>query len=119
MTREELAVMTDDENADFSTGQASDLDKGPADVHVPAAVNAAIDEFLFGGQPAAFFYMTGPAMLSAVHRVGAPRQRLWAKLGIGRHCSVFRRDRAAPPVRRPDCVESQSLAAMELDEDAY
>jgi alkylation response protein AidB-like acyl-CoA dehydrogenase len=61
------------------------LDEGLGDVHVPATVNAAINEFLFGAQPAAFFYMTGPAMLSVMHRVGTPQQRRWAELGIERN----------------------------------
>ncbi|MDT5131145.1 MAG: hypothetical protein QOE41_456, partial [Mycobacterium sp.] len=36
------------------------LDEELGSVHVPATVNAAINEFLLGGQPAAFFYLTGP-----------------------------------------------------------
>lgn len=60
------------------------LDEGLGDVHVPASVNSAINEFLFGGQPAAFFYLTGPAMLSVMHRVGTPQQRRWAEIGIER-----------------------------------
>ncbi len=61
------------------------LDEGLGDVHVPASVNSAINEFLFGGQPAAFFYLTGPAMLSVMHRVGTPQQRRWAEIGIERN----------------------------------
>lgn len=61
------------------------LDEGLGDVHVPAAVNSAINEFLFGGQPAAFFYLTGPAMLSVMYRVGTPQQRRWAEIGIARN----------------------------------
>src|SRR5882757_9637877 len=61
------------------------LDEGLGDVHVPAAVNAAINEFLFGAQPAAFFYLTGPAMLSVMYRVGTPQQRRWAEIGIERN----------------------------------
>jgi alkylation response protein AidB-like acyl-CoA dehydrogenase len=61
------------------------LDKDLGDLHVPATVNAAINEFLLGGQPAAFFYMTGPAMLSVVHRFGTPTQRRWVELGIERN----------------------------------
>jgi hypothetical protein len=61
------------------------LDKDLGDVHVPQPVNAAINEFLFGAQPAAFFYMTGPAMLSVMHRVGTAEQRRWAELGIERN----------------------------------
>jgi alkylation response protein AidB-like acyl-CoA dehydrogenase len=61
------------------------LDKELADMHVPSTVNSAINEFLFGAQPAAFFYLTGPAMLSVVHRVGTPQQRRWAELGIERN----------------------------------
>jgi hypothetical protein len=64
---------------------AAGLDEGLGDVHVPATVNSAIDEFLFGGQPAAFFYLTGPAMLNMVHRVGPPQQRRWAEIGIERN----------------------------------
>ncbi|PXX07667.1 acyl-CoA dehydrogenase [Mycolicibacterium moriokaense] len=61
------------------------LDEGLGDVHVPAAVNAAVNEFLFGAQPAAFFYMTGPAMLSVMYRAGTPQQRRWAEIGIARN----------------------------------
>lgn len=61
------------------------VDKELADVHVPSPVNSAINEFLFGAQPAAFFYMTGPAMLSVMHRVGTPEQRRWAEIGIERN----------------------------------
>jgi alkylation response protein AidB-like acyl-CoA dehydrogenase len=61
------------------------LDEGLGDVHVPAAVNSAINEFLFGAQPAAFFYLTGPAMLSVMYRVGTPQQRRWAEIGIERN----------------------------------
>jgi alkylation response protein AidB-like acyl-CoA dehydrogenase len=61
------------------------LDEGLGEVHVPATVNSAINEFLFGAQPAAFFYLTGPAMLSVMYRVGTPQQRRWAELGIERN----------------------------------
>jgi alkylation response protein AidB-like acyl-CoA dehydrogenase len=61
------------------------LDEELGSVHVPATVNAAINEFLLGGQPAAFFYLTGPAMLSVLYRVGTPQQRRWAELGIERN----------------------------------
>jgi alkylation response protein AidB-like acyl-CoA dehydrogenase len=61
------------------------LDEGLGDVHVPAAVNSAINEFLFGAQPAAFFYLVGPAMLNVVHRFGTPQQRRWAEIGIERN----------------------------------
>jgi len=61
------------------------LDEAIGDVHVPAAVNSAINEFLFGAQPAAFFYMTGPAMLSVMYRAGTPQQRRWAEIGIARN----------------------------------
>jgi alkylation response protein AidB-like acyl-CoA dehydrogenase len=61
------------------------LDEGLGDVHVPAAVNSAINEFLFGAQPAAFFYMTGPAMLSVIYRAGTPQQQRWAEIGIARN----------------------------------
>jgi alkylation response protein AidB-like acyl-CoA dehydrogenase len=61
------------------------LDEELGSVHVPATVNAAINEFLLGGQPAAFFYLTGPAMLSVLHRVGTPQQRRWAEIGIERN----------------------------------
>jgi alkylation response protein AidB-like acyl-CoA dehydrogenase len=61
------------------------LDEGLGEVHVPATVNSAINEFLFGGQPAAFFYLTGPAMLSVMYRVGTPQQRRWAEIGIERN----------------------------------
>ena len=61
------------------------IDEGLGDVHVPAAVNSAINEFLLGGQPAAFFYLTGPAMLNVLYRVGTPQQRRWAEIGIERN----------------------------------
>ena len=64
------------------------LDEELGSVHVPATVNAAINEFLLGGQPAAFFYLTGPAMLSVLYRVGTPQQRRWAELGIERNWGV-------------------------------
>jgi alkylation response protein AidB-like acyl-CoA dehydrogenase len=61
------------------------VDEGLGDVHVPAAVNAAVNEFLFGAQPAAFFYMTGPAMLSVIYRAGTQQQQRWAEIGIARN----------------------------------
>ena len=61
------------------------LDEGLGDVHLPAAVNSAVNEFLFGAQPAAFFYMTGPAMLSVMYRAGTPQQQRWAEIGIARN----------------------------------
>jgi alkylation response protein AidB-like acyl-CoA dehydrogenase len=61
------------------------LGKELADVHVPATVNAAINEFLFGAQPAAFFYLTGPSMLQVMHRFATPQQKRWAEIGIERN----------------------------------
>jgi len=54
-------------------------------VRAPATVGLAINEFLFGGQPAAFFYLDGPPMLDVLYRVGNDQQRRWAVLGVQRH----------------------------------
>jgi alkylation response protein AidB-like acyl-CoA dehydrogenase len=51
----------------------------------PASVGCAINEFLFGGQPAAFFYLVGPPMLDVLYRVGNAQQRHWAALGMERN----------------------------------
>jgi alkylation response protein AidB-like acyl-CoA dehydrogenase len=54
-------------------------------VRAPASVGCAINEFLFGGQPAAFFYLVGPPMFDVLYRVGNAQQRHWAALGMERN----------------------------------
>ncbi len=54
-------------------------------VHAPVSVGCAINEFLFGGQPAAFFYLVGPAMFDVLYQVGNAQQRHWAALGMDRN----------------------------------
>ena len=51
----------------------------------PATVRWGINEFLVGGQPAAFFYLAGPPMLEVLYTEGNEQQRHWATLGIERH----------------------------------
>jgi hypothetical protein len=45
----------------------------------------AINEFLFGAQPAALFHPVGPLMLDLLYRVGNAQQRHWAALGMERN----------------------------------
>ena len=61
------------------------IDEGVGGTDVPATVTWAINEFLVGGQPAAFFYLVGPAMLNVLHQVGNDQQRRWARLGVQRN----------------------------------
>jgi len=51
----------------------------------PASVGCAINEFLFGAQPAAFFYLVGPPMFDVLFRVGNAQQQHWAALGMERN----------------------------------
>jgi hypothetical protein len=54
-------------------------------VRAPAGVGCAINEFLFGAQPAAFFYLVGPLMFDVLYRVGNAQQRHWAALATDRN----------------------------------
>jgi alkylation response protein AidB-like acyl-CoA dehydrogenase len=54
-------------------------------IRAPATVRWAINEFLVGGQPAAFFYLAGPPMLQVLYTEGNEQQRHWAALGIERY----------------------------------
>ncbi|MCP9272331.1 acyl-CoA dehydrogenase [Mycolicibacterium arenosum] len=51
----------------------------------PAAVKWSINEFLVGGQPAAFFYLDGPPMMDVLYSEGNAQQRHWAALAVERH----------------------------------
>ena len=51
----------------------------------PAAVRWSINEFLVGGQPAAFFYLDGPPMMDVLYREGNALQRHWAALAVERN----------------------------------
>jgi alkylation response protein AidB-like acyl-CoA dehydrogenase len=54
-------------------------------MRAPSSVGCAINEFLFGAQPAAFFYLVGPPMFDVLYRVGNAQQRHWAALGMERN----------------------------------
>ena len=54
-------------------------------VRAPSTIACAINEFLFGAQPAAFFYLVGPAMFDVLYRVGNAQQRHWAELAMDRN----------------------------------
>ena len=54
-------------------------------VPAPATVRWAINEFLVGGQPAAFFYLDGPPMMEVLYHVGSEQQRHWAALAVQRN----------------------------------
>ncbi|MBI3214844.1 MAG: acyl-CoA dehydrogenase [Mycobacterium sp.] len=54
-------------------------------VLAPATVRWAINEFLVGGQPAAFFYLDGPPMMEVLYHVGNEQQRHWAALAVQRN----------------------------------
>jgi hypothetical protein len=54
-------------------------------VCAPATVACTINEFLFGAQPAAFFYLVGPPMFDVLYRVGNAQQRHWAELAMDRN----------------------------------
>lgn len=58
--------------------------RGHRGVRTPATIKGAINEFLVGSQPAAFFYLVGPAILDVLYRVGNAQQRHWARIGIER-----------------------------------
>ncbi|OBG47674.1 butyryl-CoA dehydrogenase [Mycolicibacterium fortuitum] len=51
----------------------------------PPTVPAAINEFLLGANPAAFFYSTGPSMFDVLYRIGNEQQRRLAVLGMERN----------------------------------
>ncbi len=51
----------------------------------PATLRWAVNEFLVGGQPAAFFYLAGPPMLHVLYTEGNEQQRHWAARGIERY----------------------------------
>ena len=51
----------------------------------PATVRWSINEFLVGGQPAAFFYLDGPPMMDVLYREGNEQQRRWAALAVERN----------------------------------
>lgn len=53
-------------------------------VRAPRALRWSINEFLVGGQPAAFFYLDGPPMMEVLYNVGNEQQRRWAALGVER-----------------------------------
>jgi len=61
------------------------LSEGMGGIPAPATVRWAVNEFLVGGQPAAFFYLSGPFMLEVLYAEGNEQQRHWAALGIERH----------------------------------
>ena len=51
----------------------------------PAVVRWSINEFLVGGQPAAFFYLDGPPMMDVLFSEGNAQQRHWAALAVARN----------------------------------
>ncbi|MGY4648201.1 alkylation response protein AidB-like acyl-CoA dehydrogenase [Mycobacterium sp. URHB0021] len=61
------------------------LEEATGGVRTPSTVVCAINEFLFGGQPAAFFYLVGPAMFDVLYSVGNAEQRRWAAFGMERN----------------------------------
>ena len=61
------------------------LPRGSAALPAPATVRWSINEFLVGGQPAAFFYLDGPPMMDVLYRVGNEQQRHWAALAVERN----------------------------------
>ena len=61
------------------------LPEGIGGIPTPATVRWTINEFLVGGQPAAFFYLDGPAMMDVLYTVGNEQQRHWAALAVERH----------------------------------
>ena len=61
------------------------MSEGMGGIPAPATVRWAVNEFLVGGQPAAFFYLSGPPMLEVLYTEGNEQQRHWAALGIERH----------------------------------
>lgn len=61
------------------------VDEGIGGTPAPAPLTCAINEQLFGGLPAAFFYLVGPAMLDVLYRNGNEQQKRWAALGVERN----------------------------------
>ena len=62
-------------------GLAEEIGGTPA----PAMIRWAINEFLVGGQPAAFFYLDGPPMMDVLFHEGNAQQRHWAALAVERN----------------------------------
>jgi alkylation response protein AidB-like acyl-CoA dehydrogenase len=60
------------------------MPKGIGGLPAPALVRWAINEFLVGGQPAAFFYLAGPPMLEVLYTEGNELQRHWASRAVER-----------------------------------
>jgi alkylation response protein AidB-like acyl-CoA dehydrogenase len=60
------------------------LPEGIGGIAAPAMVRWAINEFLVGGQPAAFFYLAGPPMLEVLYAEGNEQQRHWAARAVER-----------------------------------
>ena len=60
------------------------MSEGLGGIPAPATVRWAVNEFLVGGQPAAFFYLSGPPMLEVLYAEGNEQQRHWAARGIER-----------------------------------
>lgn len=54
-------------------------------IPAPATVRWAVNEFLVGGQPAAFFYLDGPPMMEVLHDEGNAQQRHWAARAVERN----------------------------------
>jgi alkylation response protein AidB-like acyl-CoA dehydrogenase len=54
-------------------------------VPAPAMVRWAINEFLVGGLPAAFFYLDGPPMMDVLYNEGNEQQKHWAGLAVERN----------------------------------
>ena len=61
------------------------LPAGIGGTPAPAMVRWSINEFLVGGQPAAFFYLDGPPMMNVLYREGNAQQRHWAALAVERN----------------------------------
>jgi hypothetical protein len=61
------------------------LDEGIGGLPAPAMVRWAINEFLVGGLPAAFFYLDGPPMMHVLYNEGNEQQKHWAALAVERN----------------------------------
>ena len=61
------------------------MPEGIGGTPAPATVRWSINEFLVGGQPAAFFYLDGPPMMDVLYSEGNAQQRHWAALAVERH----------------------------------
>ncbi|KAA0102523.1 acyl-CoA dehydrogenase [Mycolicibacterium sp. P1-18] len=61
------------------------LAEGIGGLPAPAMVRWAINEFLVGGLPAAFFYLDGPPMMDVLFNVGNEQQKRWAALAVERN----------------------------------